>query len=129
MTDGDASLCAVAVGLAQFHRANPFSAASGSATVMANGGISRKCTTTKRSVYPRVDPAVISMAVCCDCVPGSVPLVKPFSAALGSATVMANGGISRKLYDCATVTSFRLYDCATGHIVRLYDCATGHTSS
>lgn len=54
-------LQAVASGLAQWHLDSLYHGATGSKTVPRNGGFSRQCPSSGRSVYPRIDPAIITL--------------------------------------------------------------------
>lgn len=54
-------LQAVASGLAQWHLDSRYHGATGSMTVPRDGGFSRQCPSSGRSVYPRIDPAIITL--------------------------------------------------------------------
>ena len=62
----DAALMAVASGLAAWNRSAQYHGTSGAKTQGANGGFSRVCPETKRSIYPRLDPAVITLVTAGD---------------------------------------------------------------
>jgi NAD+ diphosphatase len=57
----DAALMAVASGLATWNLSAQYHGTSGAKTLGANGGFSRVCPETKRSIYPRLDPAIITL--------------------------------------------------------------------
>lgn len=57
----DAALMAVASGLAQWNLDAQYHGATGSQTLPQEGGFSRKCSSSGRVVYPRIDPAIITL--------------------------------------------------------------------
>eukprot|EP00879_Flechtneria_rotunda_P031381 GHRR01034277.1.p1 GENE.GHRR01034277.1~~GHRR01034277.1.p1 ORF type:complete len:428 (+),score=118.51 GHRR01034277.1:412-1695(+) len=57
----DAALMAVASGLAQWHLDAQYHGSTGSKTQPQDGGYSRKCPTSGRVLYPRIDPAIITL--------------------------------------------------------------------
>ncbi|KAL6757339.1 hypothetical protein V8C86DRAFT_2626918 [Haematococcus lacustris] len=61
LAPSDAALLAVAAAYAQWHAANRFSAATGAPTTAIAGGAGRRCSSSRASVYPRIDPAVIML--------------------------------------------------------------------
>ncbi|KAJ9507122.1 hypothetical protein QJQ45_004727 [Haematococcus lacustris] len=61
LAPSDAALLAVAAAYAQWHAANCFSAATGAPTTAIAGGAGRRCSSSRASVYPRIDPAVIML--------------------------------------------------------------------
>eukprot|EP00775_Hariotina_reticulata_P003617 gene3617-3881_t len=61
MGASDAAVVAVASGLAQWHLDSQYHGASGSKTLPQDGGFSRVCTSSQRVLYPRVDPAIITL--------------------------------------------------------------------
>jgi NADH pyrophosphatase NudC (nudix superfamily) len=63
---GDAALVATACGLAQWHQASLFGGATGEATQGAEGGFARRVPSTGRCVYPRIDPAIITLVTAGD---------------------------------------------------------------
>ncbi|PSC76346.1 NADH pyrophosphatase [Micractinium conductrix] len=72
MTGPDAAVAALAAGLTQWHASAAFCSRTGSPTLASSGGHSRTPTATAtdsrrpRSVYPRIDPAVIVAVSCGD---------------------------------------------------------------
>ncbi|GAX75261.1 hypothetical protein CEUSTIGMA_g2706.t1 [Chlamydomonas eustigma] len=61
LSPSEGALAATAVGVAQWSRAACFSSSSGEALVPCNGGFARKAPGSRRSVWPRIDPAVIML--------------------------------------------------------------------
>ncbi len=63
LDDWEASLAVHAVGVANWHRAHPYCARCGSATVPVVGGESRTCPSCGATHFPRTDPAVIMLVL------------------------------------------------------------------
>eukprot|EP00878_Enallax_costatus_P032153 GHUV01035263.1.p1 GENE.GHUV01035263.1~~GHUV01035263.1.p1 ORF type:complete len:396 (+),score=114.99 GHUV01035263.1:194-1381(+) len=61
MSRTDAALMAVASGLAQWHLDSQYHGATGSKTTPRDGGHSRQCSSSGRVLYPRIDPAIITL--------------------------------------------------------------------
>ncbi|GBF93962.1 hypothetical protein Rsub_06211 [Raphidocelis subcapitata] len=63
---GEAALAATAAGLTQWHLSSLYAGATGEATEGAEGGFARRVPSTGRSVYPRIDPAIITLVTAGD---------------------------------------------------------------
>jgi NAD+ diphosphatase len=61
MCAADAALAAVATGLAQWNLDARYHGSSGKQTVSTDAGFSRTCEDSGRAVYPRIDPAIITL--------------------------------------------------------------------
>lgn len=66
MSPALAALTAVAHSLLSWHKENLYHGASGARMTPRKGGRSRVCSATGRSVYPRIDPAVLALVTCGD---------------------------------------------------------------